>query len=153
MTATFGKQHAVGRQHAIAIPSRHPRTRAVLPALGLAALLSGGVLAEGAVRLLDCTATQACDAAGACEAASEQVRFRMEPVETGVDGAGRYALHYGESESEMQAISEAGPFFWTAGTQRHTLLANSETSFLWHRLRLDTAPEASVLFLRCEFQQ
>jgi hypothetical protein len=117
--------------------------------LGWLLFIPGIVSAEGAARLLDCTIARVCDAAGRCEAGSGQVTFRMEPIEIGADGSGRYALSYGHSETEMRALSLAGPYVWTEGSERNTLLASSETAFLWHRLRLDPAPEATVRFLSC----
>jgi hypothetical protein len=121
-------------------------------ALGLASL-PGAVLAEGAVRVLNCTLVRACDAAGACKPESMQVTFRMEPIETRPDGSGRYTLRYGEQQADMQAMSFAGPFLWTLPTERDSLLVSSETQFLWHRLVVEPAPVATIHFLTCEFRQ
>lgn len=77
----------------------------------------------------------------------------MEPVEIGADGAGRYRLTYGDSEAAMEALSASGPFFWAIGEERDTLLASSETDFLWHRLEIDPAPQATIRFLTCTFRQ
>jgi hypothetical protein len=114
-------------------------------------LLPVGAWAEGAVRLLDCAVARVCDAAGACDSGTERVTFRMEPVETAADGSGRYGLTYGGTEADMDALSAAGPFLWTVGPERNALLASSETRFLWHRLTLEPAPEATVRFLECTF--
>src|SRR3970040_1277640 len=103
-------------------------------ALGFIGLLAGAAWPEGAVRFLDCTAARVCDGAGNCQAESMQATFRMEPTETRADGSGTYTLSYGDAQAEMEAVSDAGPFFWTVGTQRNTLLASSETEFLWARL-------------------
>jgi hypothetical protein len=108
---------------------------------------------EGAVRSLDCTVASVCDAAGRCEADSGEVLFRMEPVDTASDGSGRYLLRYGDTEAEMDALSDAGPFVWTVGSERDALLASSDTEFLWHRLTLDPAPAATIRFLSCTFGQ
>lgn len=118
-----------------------------------AAVFPGLVLPEGAVRLLDCTVAKVCDAGGNCEAASDQVTFRMEPVDLGAGGSARYALSYGDTRVDMRAMSDAGPFFWTTGPERDVLLASSDTQWLWHRLTLDASPEATVRFLVCSFQQ
>ena len=80
--------------------------------------MPAAVQGEGAVRLLECTVVKECDAAGLCETASTQVMFRMEPVEIGTDGSGRYSLRYGDVEAAMDARSAAGPFFWTVGNNR-----------------------------------
>lgn len=122
-------------------------------ALAIALLLPVAARAEGAARVLECTVTRVCDAAGACSAATGRAAFRMEPVETHADGSGSYTLSYGDTTAAMQALSAAGPFFWTTGDQRNTLLASSETQFLWHRLALAPAPEATVRFLMCTFRQ
>ena len=126
---------------------------ASLSVLGCVALLPNAGWGEGAVRLLDCTVVQVCNAAGSCEAASGAVAFRMEPVQVGQDGSGRYELHYGETEAAMDALSDVGPFVWTVGEERNTLLASSETQFLWHRLTLDPVPAATVHFLTCTIRQ
>jgi len=127
--------------------------RRMLSALCLTGLMPAAVQGEGAVRLLECTVVKECDAAGLCETASTQVMFRMEPVEIGTDGSGRYSLRYGDVEAAMDARSAAGPFFWTVGNQWDTLLASSETEFLWHRLTFAPAPSASIQFLSCAFRQ
>ena len=126
---------------------------AVLSGLGCLALMPNAVWGEGAVRLLDCRVAQACNAAGSCQAASGAVAFRMEPVQVGLDGSGRYQLHYGDTEAAMDALSDVGPFVWTVGEERHTLLASSETNFLWHRLTLDPVPAGTVHFLTCTIRQ
>lgn len=125
---------------------------AALSAFGCLALQHAG-WGEGAVRLLDCRVVRVCDAAGNCEAATDAVAFRMEPVQVGQDGSGRYELQYGDTETAMNSGSEIGPFVWTVGEERHTLLASSETNFLWHRLTLDPLPAATVRFLTCAIRQ
>ncbi|HSC14879.1 MAG TPA: hypothetical protein VLI71_07160 [Gammaproteobacteria bacterium] len=124
-----------------------------LSALGCVALRPNAVWSEGAVRLLDCTIEQVCNAAESCQAASGAVAFRMEPVQIGEDGSGRYELHYGETEAAMNSLSDVGPFVWTVGEERRTLLASSEMNFLWHRLTLDPVPAATVRFLTCTIRQ
>lgn len=110
-------------------------------------------MAEGAVRILDCEVTRRCDEAGVCEAAGERMAFRMEPGSLDQNGAGRYELSYDEVRTGMEALSYAGPFTWSTGTERHTLLANSETQFTWHRLALEPAPAATIRFLSCALEQ
>ena len=105
--------------------------------------------AEGAVRVLDCKVMQTCDASGACEATSDEVTFRLTPKSLQEDGSGQYEISYRDIQASMEATSYAGPFYWTNGTERNTLLASSETHFLWHRLALDPAPQASINFLDC----
>lgn len=107
---------------------------------------------EGAVKLLDCSVALVCDADGSCEAGSELVTFRMEPLETEVGGAGRYTIRYADVETAMEAVSDIGPFFWTVGGERDTLVASGETKWLWHRLTVDGGPEAAIRFLTCSFQ-
>ena len=124
-----------------------------MAALVLIGLLPGAAWPEGAVRFLDCSTVRVCDGAGDCRAESLQTTFRMEPVETRADGSGSYTLGYGATQAGMAAISDAGPFFWTVGTERHTLLASSETQFLWHRLTVAATAEATVRFLTCTFRQ
>ncbi len=121
--------------------------------LGLVAVAPGLAGSEGAERILDCSVKQICDAAGNCRPGSVQVTFRTEPVSLKGDGSGIYALSYGEIETMMEAQSPAGPFFWTVGNERDTLLASSETQFLWHQLTFDQVPEATVRFLQCAFRQ
>jgi hypothetical protein len=123
-----------------------------MAALGFIGLLPGAAWPEGAVRFFDCTAARVCDSAGNCRAESMQATFRMEPVEMRADGSGSYTLSYGDTQAAMEGISDAGPFFWTVGTQRNTLLASSETAFLWHRLTVDPTPEATIHFLTCTFR-
>lgn len=108
--------------------------------------------AEGAVRVLDCKVTQVCDASGACEAESDDVSFRLAPENLHEDGSGTYAITYRAIQASMEATSEAGPFYWTMGSERNTLLASSETQFLWHRLMLDPTPATRVYFLNCALQ-
>lgn len=124
-----------------------------MSALGCFALVSTLVRGEGAVRVIDCTMTRACDAAGNCRKTAGEVKFRMEPVQLDEDGAGRYRLRYGDAQAPMTALSDIGPFAWTVGAEHHTLLASSETDFLWHRLTVGAAPAATVTFLTCSIHQ
>lgn len=117
------------------------------------AFIPYGAAAEGAVRVLDCVVTQSCDAGGACQPRSEQTRFRMEPVNLLADGSGSYVMVRGEEKTDMQALSFAGPFYWGPGDERNTLLASSETEFVWHRLELTPAPVATIRFMNCVFSQ
>jgi hypothetical protein len=126
---------------------------ASLAVLGCSALLPTAVWGEGAVRLFDCTVVRICDAAGNCEPAADAVAFRMEPVQVDPEGSGRYDLEYGDTQTAMSSVSDIGPFVWTVGEERHTLLASSETNFLWHRLVLDPLPAATVRFLTCTIRQ
>jgi hypothetical protein len=123
-----------------------------LSLLGCVALPNAG-WGEGAVRLFDCTVVQVCNAAGNCEAASGAVAFRMEPVEVGPDGGGRYELKYDEAEVAMDALSDAGPFMWSIGEERNALLLSSQTHLLWHQLTLSPMPAATVRFLTCTIRQ
>jgi len=136
------------------VASRDRRRSAMLVAVaGIIGLIPVPGRAEGAVRFLDCTVMRTCDAAGVCQLDVGQTVFRIEPVDVAADGSGRYVLSYGNSQAEMQAGSAAGPFFWTAGTQRHTLIANSETLFMWHQLTLDPVPDAAIRFMTCALRQ
>ena len=105
--------------------------------------------AEGAVRQLDCISNKVCDGNGNCQAESKDRLFRMEPVKLESDGSGQYRMYYQDTESDMYAVTEAGPFFWQQGSQRNTLLVNSETSFLWHKLQMDPVPQTSIYYLNC----
>ena len=119
----------------------------------LCVVLASGASGEGAVRVLDCTTSRICDAAGNCEPEAAERTFRWEPIQTQADGAGTYTLTDGDTEVPMQALSDAGPFFWSVGSQRNTLLVSSETQFVWHRLTLEPVPEGTVAFLTCAFRQ
>ncbi|MEY4640177.1 MAG: hypothetical protein RLZZ227_171 [Pseudomonadota bacterium] len=121
------------------------RTLVLLPLAALPQLAG----AEGAVRTLECTIMQVCDAAGACENAAEPVNFRMAPVSVREDGSGQYQISYRDVEADMEAASYAGPFSWASDSERNTLLASSETQFLWHRLVLESTPQAEIHFLAC----
>ena len=118
-----------------------------------AALFSDTALGEGAVRVLDCTVAQQCDARGECEATTRRVTFTMEPQDREEGGATRYALGYDQVRAEMRALSDIGPFLWASPQERNTLLASSDTHWLWHRLTLDPVPAATVSFLVCTFSQ
>jgi len=124
-----------------------------LTGVALAFWLPCSALAEGAVRVLECSVTTVCDAAGMCTAAAEPVSFRIEPLDVAATGAARYAIRYNETQTEMQALTDAGPFFWMHGGERATLLASSETEWLWHRLVLEPRPSATISFLTCAFRQ
>lgn len=108
--------------------------------------------AEGNRRYFDCEMRQQCDADGQCTAATGVVNFELEPLAVGSDGAGRYALQYDDTNTEMDALSEAGPFRWSIGAEHHTLLASSETRMLWHQLDLAGIPTARIIFLSCAFR-
>jgi len=125
----------------------------VMVGIGWIAVFPAAVCAEGSVRWLDCAVARVCDGAGSCAADSSRVVFRMQPVDAEADGGGRYALSYEDAAVEMQALSDVGPFFWTAAAERHTLLASSQTEFLWHRLIVDPSPRATIRFLTCTFGQ
>jgi len=122
-------------------------------ALGSALAWSGAVSAEGGVKVLDCRVARVCDGAGRCEPGAGTVTFRMEPKELGAGGVGRYTLRYGGTSADMDARSEAGPFEWSLGSERHALLASSETQWLWHALTLEPEPTATIRFLLCSFQR
>jgi hypothetical protein len=115
--------------------------------------LSGIAHAEGAVRIIDCAIARVCDAAGACEPGSRHVAFRVAPIDVDAAGAGRYGLSYAEIDVEGDAFSAAGPFFWTVGNERDTLVASSETQFLWHRLIVDSTQQVTISFLTCALSQ
>ena len=118
-------------------------------------LLCGGInlaLAEGAVRVLECKSVQLCDTTGTCAAAAGEVVFRMTPVSVDADGAGSFTMQYDSSLADMQALSGVGPWYWVSRQQRHTLLASSDTRFVWHTLSLTPEPEAQTRFLNCSFR-
>lgn len=106
-------------------------------------------MGEGAVRTIDCKITQTCDAAGQCALVSDAVSFRMAPEALAADGSGTYQISYGDVQASMTATSYAGPFSWSTDSERNTLLASSETQFLWHRVILAGVPEAEIQFLSC----
>ena len=133
---------------------RHRQIASVARALLLiGSLCAAEVLAEGAVRVLDCRLARLCDASGSCVDESGAVEFRMEPAEVAADGSGSYRLIYGDDNATMTALSSAGPFVWSVGDARHTLLASSEREFLWHQLNLRPVPDATIRFLVCTFSQ
>jgi len=118
-------------------------------------MVAGTVLAEGAVKQLDCEIRIVCDGSGSCEKGSGHVEFRMEPVRLESGGQGDYVLRYGDQTAGMTAFSDAGPFFWTLEheQQRHTLMPSSETDWLWHELQLGQTVQSKIRFLECAFQQ
>ena len=120
---------------------------------GVFSLLPLTSLAEGAMRVLECSFDQLCDSTAACKPASGAVVFNMEPLKLDDNGAGSYEVSYADNKLEMEAMSFAGPFFWNTEGEMHTLLANSESRFLWHRLALSSKPEANMQFLHCTFTQ
>lgn len=109
--------------------------------------------AEGAARELACIINMDCDASGACRPANREISFRMEPLTVSDDASGTYLIRYEDSEARMQSLSFAGPFHWATDKEMNTLLASSETDFLWHHLALQPVPEASIRFMRCRFTQ
>ncbi len=115
----------------------------------LLAVLPSLALAEGAVRTLDCQVRQVCDAEGACNKVSDTVQFRMAPQKLQEDGSGKYEISYAQEKAGMDALSYAGPFYWETKSEHDTLLASSETRFVWHRLVLDPTPAAKIIFLDC----
>ena len=120
---------------------------------GLIACLPIIVAAEGAVRTFNCTLDRVCDAAGQCEPESGDVTFRMEPQQLDANGAGTYQLSYDDNSVAMQASSDAGPFIWSLDNQQHTLLINSATRMLWHRLTLEPPLPANTRYLQCTLHQ
>jgi len=121
------------------------RALLLLPLAALAHVAMG----EGAARSFNCRITQTCDAAGRCQRADGEVSFRMAPESLAPDGSGTYQISYRDEQASMEARSFAGPFYWTTDSERNSLLASSETEFLWHRLKLASAPEAEIHFLTC----
>lgn len=110
-------------------------------------------LAEGAMRVLECSIEKQCDSSASCTPDSGELVFNMEPIKLDENGAGSYEVSYANNRYEMKAMSYAGPFIWNTGGDTNTLLANSETKFLWHRLTLSSNPEANMQFLNCAFTQ
>lgn len=110
-------------------------------------------LAEGAIRVLECRHIKNCDASATCKPAEADTVFQMEPKTLADDGSGRFIIHYNGQQSDMTALSYVGPFFWTAASGMNTLLASSETRFLWHTLTLDPVPNATFRILECQFTQ
>jgi hypothetical protein len=121
--------------------------------LALAVLLPALGQSEGARKRLDCRIVRVCDAAGVCTAGAGDIVFAMEPIELETAGAGHYTLSYAGTEAEMKAESDAGPFLWSVGRERHALIASSETEWLWHELEFDPGPQATIRFLECAFEQ
>ena len=129
------------------------RALVLLPLAAWVQLAAG----EGAVRTFDCTITQTCNAAGRCEKAAGEVTFRMSPEALAADGSGTYQINYRHGDqinyrdvqASVKAASYAGPFYWNTNSERNSLLASSETEFLWHRLILAPTPETEIHFLSC----
>ncbi len=134
---------------------RSALTRQLFAGIFLLSPLSA--LAEGAVRVLECTIEQTCDLAASCNPDSGDISFNMEPIKLAADGAGSYLIRYEFSgstfQADMEARSFAGPFMWDIYEDRNTLLANSEYRFLWHKLSLSPVPQSDIHFLACEFTQ
>jgi hypothetical protein len=110
-------------------------------------------ISEGDVRVLDCSFIRTCTAEGACRKDSGHVSFRLQPIRLDAAGAGSYTISYGQTKARMQAISRTSPFIWTVGNERDTLLASSDGDFLWHRMKIDPAPQATIRFMRCSFSE
>jgi hypothetical protein len=121
--------------------------------LGLAMILPSLLWAEGAVRILECDVASTCNARLACTPATGQFTFRMEPQSLDNNNAGTYLLSHDEVQAEMQALSYAGPFHWRTPGTMHTLLASSETDFLWHSLELAAEPVTTIRYMACRFIQ
>jgi hypothetical protein len=123
--------------------------------LAFAALLvvTGSVHAEGAMRILDCEFVDKCNAALACTPESGAVTFRMEPQSLDGNNAGIYLISYGDTRTEMQGLSYAGPFYWRTESAMNTLVASSETEFLWHSLELVQTPVTVIRNMHCRFLQ
>lgn len=133
-----------------------PVTTACLHALmlGGAALLPLAALAEGSPRRFDCTITQSCDAKGDCKSSDESISLYLDPVQIDADGSGTYTISYGDKDAtNVQTLSEAGPFYWTLPSERNTLLISGDKEVLWHRVMLGAAPSTSIDFMRCSFRQ
>lgn len=118
----------------------------------MSALLCSSASAEGAHRYFDCSVTLLCDAAGHCETASESLTFHLAPLDADEAGSGTFQLSYLNQEVEMQSLSDAGPYVWQTGNVRHTLLASSESAFLWHQLDLNGTPDSSIRYLQCSLR-
>jgi hypothetical protein len=121
--------------------------------LAFAALVPQMLLAEGAVRILDCEIAGTCTATLECTPASGAVTFRMEPQSLDGNNAGTYVISYDDTQASMQGLSYAGPFHWRTDSTMHTLLASSETQFLWHSLELSQPPVTVIRDLKCRFLQ
>ena len=134
---------------------RSALTRQLFAGIFLLSPLS--VLAEGAVRVLECTIEQTCDSAASCNPDSGDISFNMEPIKLAADGAGNYLIRYefngSAFQADMEARSFAGPFMWDIDEDRNTLLANSEYRFLWHRLSISPMPQSGTHYLACDFTQ
>lgn len=120
-------------------------------------LASSHCLAEGAVRYIECDLTRVCDSTGDCKEFNKQTShtaFTLKPQALDATGAGSWTITWNGREAGMTALGEAGPFYWTTdeGRERHTLVASSETRFLWHQLNLAAGPEATVSFMDCRLQ-
>ncbi len=122
-------------------------------ALWLSAVIAPYALAEGAVRELVCSVNRTCDADGSCQDAGGDITFTMEPVTVTDDASGTYLIRYQDQQFAMQSLSFAGPFHWAADSEMNTLLASSDTQFIWHHLSLRPAPVARIQFLTCRFIQ
>ena len=99
--------------------------RLILAGIFILAPLS--TLAEGAMRVLECSFDQLCDSRANCKPASGAVVFNMEPLKLDDNGAGSYEVSYADNKLEMEAMSFAGPFFWVEKTR--TLFFSAENNF------------------------
>ncbi len=115
-------------------------------------IFSPSAWAEGAHRYFDCHVTLLCDAAGHCEPASESLTFHLAPLDADEAGSGTFLLTYQEQETQMQSLSDAGPYVWQIDNVRHTLLASSESAFLWHQLNLNGTPDSTIRYLQCSLR-
>lgn len=143
--------HSMAVSSSTRMPSRHARNAWLL--LASSVLIPLVASAEGSPRVLECSFLKSCDAVGTCRPDAGKVRFRMEPVVVNAAGAGRYTIRYGTTSAPMQAISAVTPFVWTVAGERNTLLASSDTAFLWHQVKLEPTPQAMIRFMKCRFRE
>lgn len=121
--------------------------------LVISVLMPGLLQGEGALRVLDCNKVLVCDESLTCQTESGQVVFNMEPLNLDENNAGSYTIRYDAVQVPMQGLSFAGPFHWRLDNGMHTLLASSESDFLWHSLTIDPQPVTTIRKLDCRFMQ
>lgn len=107
--------------------------------------------AEGAKRVLDCTAYKTCDEGGICMPSAEKITFTVMPIKRGPQGEGPHTIGYNGITATADNITGKGPYVWsTDGDDVNTLLYASEAIMIWHQLAFTPKATSTIQFLTCK---
>jgi len=107
--------------------------------------------AEGAKRVLACTAFKTCDGAGICTPSTEQTTFTVKPIKRGPQGEGPHTISYNDISATADNVTGKGPYVWSSdGEDVHTLLFASEATMIWHQLVFSPKASSTTQFLTCK---